>query len=68
MAQKRATWPLRILVSTFEVRTDVSWCGSMMGSGMIAEPSVLAHGAEKVNLVKEGCQGEDAMASETLEP
>ena len=44
MAQKRATWPLRILVSTFEVRTDVSWCGSMMGSGMI---EVLAHGAEK---------------------
>ena len=38
MAQKRATWPLRILVRTLEVRTAVSWCGSMMGSGIVAEP------------------------------
>jgi hypothetical protein len=49
MAQKRATWPLRIFVRTLEVRTCVSWWSSMRGSGIggsgVVEGVVLGSGA-----------------------
>jgi hypothetical protein len=49
MAQKRATWPLRIFVRTLEVRTCVSWWSSMRGSGIggsgVVEGVLLGSGA-----------------------
>ena len=36
MAQKRATWPLRIFLRTLDSRTLVSWWSSMRGIGMVA--------------------------------